>query len=89
MVLGGFGDEIGLFEPCHGAAPDIAGRGTGNPLALILSGAMLLEHVGEVAAFQRIRETVAGFLAAGEGLTSGLGGSGTTQGVADGVIERL
>ena len=39
------GDDHAVFQPCHGSAPDIAGRGTANPLAAILSGAMLLEYL--------------------------------------------
>ena len=84
-----YGDKIALFEACHGAAPDIAGRNVANPLALILSGAMLLDHIGEIAAGDRVREAVARFLAAGRGLTPDLGGDGTTSGVADRLIRLL
>ncbi len=84
-----YGDEIALFEACHGAAPDIAGRNRANPLALILSGAMLLDHVGEDAAGERVRQAVADFLAAGRGLTPDLGGDGTTAGVADALVRLV
>ncbi|MEP7273620.1 MAG: isocitrate/isopropylmalate family dehydrogenase, partial [Acidobacteriota bacterium] len=51
-----FGDEVALFEAAHGAAPDLAGRNIVNPVALILSGALMLDHIGESEAAIRIRE---------------------------------
>lgn len=79
---GNYGEEIALFEACHGAAPDIAERGVANPLALILSGAMMLEHLGELEAAERIRRAVETFCERGVGFTPDLGGDGTTSGVA-------
>ncbi len=86
---GNYGDEIALFEACHGAAPDIAGRNIANPLALILSGAMLLDHIGKRAAGDSVRQAVATFLAAGEDLTPDLGGQGTTAGVAAALVGLI
>ena len=60
------GDGPGLFEPVHGSAPDIAGRGIANPLGAIASAAMLLRHgLGEVEAADRVEQAVADVLAAG------------------------
>ena len=53
------GPEVAMFEAAHGAAPDIAGQNTANPIGLILSGALLLEHLHEDAAAQRVRAGVA------------------------------
>ena len=48
----------GMYEPCHGSAPDIAGQGVADPVAAILSAALLLEHVGEAGAASRVRTAV-------------------------------
>jgi isocitrate dehydrogenase (NAD+) len=72
------GADAAVFEPAHGAAPDIAGRGRANPVAMVLSSAMLLEHLGERPAAARIRRAVEAVLAAGRDLTPDLGGSATT-----------
>ncbi len=63
------GDEIAVFEAVHGSAPDIAGQGIANPTAEILSGCMLLDHLGEREAATRIRAAVEAVFAAGEVLT--------------------
>ena len=80
---------FGLYEPIHGSAPDIAGQGKANPLAAILSLAMLLRHsLGLEAEAQRIEAAVASALAAG--LRSGdLGGSDSTRAIGDAVVARL
>ena len=57
------GWEYAVFEPVHGSAPDIAGRGIANPIAMILSGAMLLRHVGEREAAARVEAAVDAVLA--------------------------
>jgi 3-isopropylmalate dehydrogenase len=59
------GGEVGLFEPVHGSAPDIAGTGQANPIAAILSGALLLDEVGEPDAADAIRHGVDATLEAG------------------------
>ena len=78
----------GLFEPVHGSAPDIAGRGIVNPLGAILSAAMMLEHLGFDDAARAVEGAVAGAVRAGE-CTRDLGGSLTTKEAADAVIKRL
>jgi len=73
------GPGAAVFEASHGAAPDIAGRGIANPIGLILSAAMLLDHIGESGAAARIRRGVGAVLAAGRRLTPDLGGSSSTK----------
>jgi isocitrate dehydrogenase (NAD+) len=83
------GWEYAVFEPVHGSAPDIAGRGVANPLAMILSGAMLLRHVGEAGAAGAVEAAVDRVLAAGEARTPDLGGSSSTEDVARAVASAL
>ncbi len=78
----------GLFEPVHGSATDIAGRGIVNPLGAILSGAMMVEHLGYPEVAKRITEAVAGSLRSGE-CTRDVGGSLTTSEAGDAVARRL
>jgi len=82
------GSENALFEPVHGSAPDIAGEGVANPAAMILSAAMLLDHLefGDEAA--RVREAVEGVLADGP-RTPDLGGDASTTEVTEAVVDRL
>lgn len=81
--------SLGLYEPIHGSAPDIAGRGLANPMATILSAAMLLRHsFGREAEAKRIEAAVAKALA--DGIKGGdLGGSHGTAAIGDAVLERL
>jgi isocitrate dehydrogenase (NAD+) len=83
------GDAAAVFEATHGAAPDIAGRGIANPIALILSGAMLLGHIGERAAERRVRDAVARVLREGRWLTPDLGGTAGTAGLARAITGAL
>ena len=77
-----------LFEPVHGSAPDIAGTGRANPLATILTVALLLEHLGEDAAARRVEQAVAAVLEEGR-VTPDLGGDLTTAAVGDAVVSHL
>jgi isocitrate/isopropylmalate dehydrogenase len=77
-----------MFEPVHGSAPDIAGRGIANPLAAILSAAMMLDHLQQPAAASLIRRTVERTLADGC-KTPDLGGQLTTRQMGDSVVDRL
>jgi isocitrate dehydrogenase (NAD+) len=83
------GDDAAVFEAVHGSAPDIAGRNLANPIALVLSGAMMLEHLGEVAAARRVREAVSAVLSEGNGLTRDLGGRASTSEIADAIAELV
>ena len=82
------GAENALFEPVHGTAPDIAGEGVANPAAAILSAAMLLAHLGHEGAAADVRSAVERVLDEGP-RTPDLGGTATTDEVADAVISRL
>jgi isocitrate dehydrogenase (NAD+) len=84
-----FGDDIAIFEAAHGAAPDIAGQNKVNPVALILSGAMMLAHLGEAEAAGRIRDAVREVLKEGRTLTPDLGGAAKTTVVTNVIIDRL
>jgi tartrate dehydrogenase/decarboxylase / D-malate dehydrogenase len=78
-----------MFEPIHGSAPDIAGKGIANPLAAILSAGLMLDHLKEEKAALAVRDAVAKVLAAGKDLTPDLGGKGTTQSVGEAVLAAL
>ena len=82
------GWEYAVFEPVHGSAPDIAGRGVANPVAIILSAAMMLRHLAEDAAAERVEAAVAELLRDGGTLTPDMGGTARTLDVA-GAIARL
>jgi len=103
-LMGGLGlapsADIGLehavFQPCHGSAPDIAGQGLANPLAMILSAAMMLDWLGIkfdnpalVADGTRLREAVEGIVAEGRILTRDLGGTAGTKDAAEAVGRAL
>jgi len=78
-----------LFEPVHGSAPDITGKGIANPLAAILSGAMMLEHLGLKTAAVAIHRAVSDTLRTGGPRTPDLGGTGTTESVGQAVLDAL
>jgi 3-isopropylmalate dehydrogenase len=78
----------GIFEPIHGTAPDIAGTGRANPVAMILTGAMLLRELGETAAADAIESATRQVLEDGP-RTPDLGGASTTDEVADAVLTTL
>jgi len=82
------GHDNALFEPVHGTAPDIAGKGVANPTAAILSAAMLLEYLGYVEEGRRVRDAVEAVLADGP-RTGDLGGSATTEDVTAAVVDQL
>jgi len=73
----------------HGSAPDIAGRGVANPMAQMLSGAMMLDFLGEADAAAMLERAVLDVLAAGKDVTPDLGGTGTTDRVTKAVVELL
>jgi isocitrate dehydrogenase (NAD+) len=78
-----------MFEAVHGTAPDIAGKGIANPTALMLSSAMLLEHVGQPEAAARLHAGVLAALKQPETRTGDLGGKANTQQFTDGVIAAM
>ena len=78
-----------MFEPVHGSAPDIAGKGVVNPLATILSAAMMLDHLQATEAAKRVEHAVADVLADGRRRTPDIGGTSSTVEVTDAVLEKL
>ncbi len=89
------GEKAAVFEPVHGSAPDIAGQDRANPCAAILSGALMLRHLGENEAANSVEAAVAAVLAEGRVVTADLnvGGDETavvgTQAMAEAIIEKL
>jgi isocitrate dehydrogenase (NAD+) len=83
------GDSIAVFEAVHGTAPDIAGKGIANPLAVLMSGVMLLEHIGERAIADRVTRAIWDVLGKGETLTGDLGGNANTKTFTDALIDAL
>src|SRR5438067_1114046 len=83
------GDDAAVFEAVHGSAPDIAGKGVANPLAVIMSGVMMLNHIHEQTIATQIRSAYDAVLAEGKTLTRDLGGSASTDQFADAVIAKL
>lgn len=89
------GDEFAVFEPTHGSAPKYTGQNKVNPMSMMLSGVMMLRHLGELGAADRLERAIAGVLAEGRNVTYDLKPDtadeppvGTSQ-VADAVIEKL
>lgn len=78
-----------MFEPVHGSAPDIAGKGIANPIGQIWSGAMMLRHLGEEAAALAVEDAIEQVLARGDSLTRDLGGKAGTRELTDAIIGAL
>jgi isocitrate dehydrogenase (NAD+) len=86
---GNIGAESAIFEAVHGTAPDIAGKGVANPTALLMSAIMMLEHIGEKSASQRIDAALHEVYREGRSLTRDVGGSATTAQFTEAVINKL
>ena len=88
---GNIGEDVAMFEPVHGSAPDIAGQNVANPTAQILAACMLLDHVGQPEPASRIRTALADCLneCGPEDRTRDLGGQATTTEFADALVRRL
>jgi tartrate dehydrogenase/decarboxylase/D-malate dehydrogenase len=78
-----------MFEPIHGSAPDIAGKGIANPIGAIWAGALMLEHLGSTNAHDRIVRTIEKVLAGGGPRTPDLGGRATTADVTNAILQEL
>ncbi len=78
-----------MFESVHGSAPDIAGHGIANPTALLLSSVMMLQHIQEVSAAERLRHAVEDVYREAKHLTPDVGGKASTNEFADAVIAKL
>jgi isocitrate dehydrogenase (NAD+) len=86
---GNIGENAALFEAVHGTAPDIAGKNQANPTALLLSAIMMLRHIGETTAADRIESALNKVLQKREKITRDLGGSSSTSEFADAIIAFL
>ena len=82
-------DHPSMFEPVHGSAPDIAGKGIANPIGQIWSGAMMLDHLGHGEAGLAVEAAIARLVAEGEALTPDLGGKASTEEVGRAIAEAL
>ena len=78
-----------MFEPVHGSAPDIAGRGIANPIGQIWSGAMMLDHFGETDAAAAVERAIAEVLAEGGTRTPDLGGNAGTKDLGTAVTAAI
>jgi len=83
------GDETAIFEAVHGSAPDIAGKGLANPIALTLSGAMMLRHIGEPNAAEKIEKAVSKVIEEGKVRTADLGGNASTEDMKNEIISKM
>jgi isocitrate dehydrogenase (NAD+) len=86
---GNIGRTAAIFEPVHGSAPDIAGKGIANPGAMLLAACMMLEHMGEIKAGTRIRNALAEVVREQKIATPDLGGKATTDQFGDAIIAKL
>jgi len=82
------GTEAAIFEAVHGSAPDIAGKGIANPVALLLGAAQMLDHLEHHDAAARLRKAIVETMAAKDNLTPDLGGKGTTMSFAEAIAKR-
>jgi isocitrate dehydrogenase (NAD+) len=83
------GEKAAIFEAVHGSAPDIAGKGIANPLALLMATALMLDHAGKTDTAQRLRAAIDHTLLADKVLTGDLGGTATTAAFTDAIIRNI
>ena len=83
------GDELAVFEPTHGSAPSYAGLNKVNPTALILSSVLMLKHINEDEASDRVLAAVKAVIKAGKQVTYDLGGSATTSEMAEAIASKI
>ncbi len=86
---GNIGADCEIYEAVHGSAPDIAGKGIANPTALIRSGIMMLQSLGEAAAADALSRSLVELYSEPEALTGDLGGAATTASFADDLVARI
>ena len=83
------GKDIAVFEAVHGSAPDIAGKGVANPTAMLLSGVLMLRHIGEEKAADKIESAVKQIFSAGEVMPSDMGGKATLEEYSAEIIKKI
>lgn len=86
---GNIGRDAAMFEPVHGSAPDLTGKGVANPTAMLLAACMLLDHIAQPDIAGRVRRALRAELREGDEVTPDLGGTGTTASFARAIIGRL
>jgi isocitrate dehydrogenase (NAD+) len=86
---GNIGESVAIFEAVHGTAPDIAGKGIANPTALLMSGIMMLDHIGEMDAARRVENALHRVYREGKSLTRDVRGTATTAEFTAAVIHAL
>jgi isocitrate dehydrogenase (NAD+) len=86
---GNIGESVAIFEAVHGTAPDIAGKGIANPTALLMSGIMMLDHIGEMDAARRVKNALHRVYREGKSLTRDVRGTATTAEFTAAVIHAL
>ncbi|MBN1629898.1 MAG: isocitrate/isopropylmalate dehydrogenase family protein [Thermoleophilia bacterium] len=83
------GEDVAVFEPVHGSAPDIAGQDKADPTALMLSSVLMLQHLGETEAAHALSQGVRAVLGKGERVTADLGGTAGTRDMGDAIAEEV
>lgn len=83
------GEDLAIFEPVHGSAPDIAGKNYANPTALLLSGCLMLDYMGETEASTRIKKAIDIALSDKKNYTRDLGGTASTDQFTESIISNL
>ena len=83
------GEHAAIFEAVHGSAPDIAGKGIANPLALLLAAALMIEHVGKHDMARRLRAAIDAVLRQDNVRTGDLGGKASTREITRSIVKRL
>ena len=83
------GEEHAVFEPVHGSAPKYAGQNKVNPTALILTSVLMLKHIGEREAADKVFNATRDVIAEGKNVTYDLGGTAGTSGIADAIIDKI
>jgi len=83
------GGDVGLYEPVHGSAPDIAGKGIANPTALLQSAILMLRHIDERAAADKIETAMLKIYREGKVRTRDIGGASSTNEFADAIIREM
>jgi len=83
------GNDLAIFEAVHGSAPDIAGQGKANPIALLRSGCMMLDYLGHDVEAENIRSAVKAVLVSGQTLTPDMGGTASTGDLTNAILNEL
>ena len=89
LASASIGGPVGLYEPVHGSAPDIAGKGIANPVAQIWSGAMMLDHLGEKEAARAVEQAIFNVLASSSVRTRDIGGTARTQDMGEAIAAEV